>query len=174
MNIEVSERVLFCTCYNYVILKKHSRIQHSLLDLRWSHHLCSLKKTITILTLAFFSLSTLVMPYANFDDVRSLQAVYNNCLKQDADMDFFEFIGEKLLVAGFDLDEADEKGTAHPQQPIHGANLVQIQTGALYRQTPQEISLEQPEVLSINIPLSNTVILLQNFQQGIFHPPAIA
>lgn len=113
------------------------------------------------------------MPYANFDDVRSLQAVYNNCLKQDADMDLFEFIGEKLLVAGFDPDEKDEKTATHPLQPIHGANLVRIQTGALYQQTPQEIDLEQPDAFATNIPLRNTTILLQNFQQGIFHPPAI-
>ena len=42
------------------------------------------------------------MPYANFDDVTSLKVVYNHCLKEDADMDFFEFIGEKLLISGFD------------------------------------------------------------------------
>jgi len=89
-------------------------------------------------------------------------------------MDFFEFIGEKLLVAGFDPDEKDEKGATHPLQPIHGANLVRIQTGTLYQQIPQEINLEQPEAFVRNIPLCNTMIRLQDFQQGIFHPPAIA
>ena len=114
------------------------------------------------------------MPYANFDDVTSLQAVYNNCLKQDADMDFLEFIGEKLLVAGFAPEEEDEEGSSCPQRPVHGAVLVQIQLGALYRHTPQEINLEQPEAIVGNIPLSNTVILTNDFHPGIFHPPLYA
>lgn len=113
------------------------------------------------------------MPYANFDDVRSLQAVYNNCLKQDADMDFIEFIGEKLLVAGFDPGEEHEKEPDCPQQPIHGALLVQIQSGVLYQQLPQEIHLVQPETERISIPLRNTTIPAQADRQGIFHPPLL-
>lgn len=113
------------------------------------------------------------MPYANFDDTTSLQAVYNNCLKQDADMDFIEFIGEKLLIVGFDPDEEHEKGNNSPQQPIQGALLVQIQSGVLYQQLPQEIHLVQTETDRISIPLRNTVIPAQADQQGIFHPPLL-
>lgn len=130
-----------------------------------------LKKTLIIFTLVLFTLSTLVMPYANFDDVRSLQAVYNNCLKQDADMDFLEFIGEKLLVAGFDPEEDEEQDNPCPQSPVHGAVLVQIQLGTLYRHTPQEMNLEKPETIIDTIPLRNTVILTNDFHPGIFHPP---
>ena len=53
-------------------------------------------------------LSTVIMPYANYDDVQSLCAVYNNCLKQDADMNLLEFIGEKLLMTGFDPEENED------------------------------------------------------------------
>ncbi len=114
------------------------------------------------------------MPYANFDDTHSLAAVYNNCLKEDADMDFFEFVGEKLLVAGFDPTEEQEKHNTNPQQPVTGANIVQIQSGAFYQQYPQEIDLTQPENIALIIPLSNTMILSHDFHPGIFHPPAIA
>lgn len=112
------------------------------------------------------------MPYANFDDVGSLQVVYNHCLKEDADMDFFEFIGEKLLAAGLDPDEADESMPAHPLQPIHAANMVQIQSGALYQPVATEISLQQPPVQKILIPLTDTRVLPNDFRPGIFHPPA--
>lgn len=112
------------------------------------------------------------MPYANFDDVRSLQVVYNHCLKEDADMDFFEFIGEKLLVAGFDPDEENEQKTTHPLQPIHAGNMVQIQSGVLYQQMPQEIDLRQPVIPAVVIPVSNTSIPSHEFHSGIFHPPA--
>lgn len=131
----------------------------------------SLKKAVIILTLALFTLSTLVMPYANFDDVTSLQAVYNNCLKQDADMDFLEFIGEKLLVAGFDPEEDEENDTPCSQQPLHGDVFVQIQSGALFRHIAQEINLELPVSVMPGIPLRNTIITAYDFHPGIFHPP---
>lgn len=113
----------------------------------------------------------MVMPYANFDDVHSLQAVYNNCLQQDADMDCLEFIGEKLLIAGFDPEEDDETDSRHPNQPIHGANMVQIQSGAINRPQVTEISLEQPVVIRKLIPVTNTTLLASEFHPGIFHPP---
>lgn len=138
-------------------------------------YLYSLKRPILLITLFLFTVSTLVMPYANFDDVRSLQAVYNNCLKQDADMDFIEFIGEKLLVAGFDPDEEDESpGNGHPLQPIQGSDMVQIQSGVLYQQLPQEIDLQQPEEIAVSIPVSNTILFPNDYHPGIFHPPGHA
>lgn len=140
-------------------------------DIQYLICIAGLKKTLIIFTLALFTLSTLVMPYANFDDVRSLQAVYNNCLKQDADMDVIEFIGEKLLVAGFDPDEEEEHDNPCPQQPIHGAVLVQIQSGVLFQHTLQQVNLAPPETRICNIPLCNTVIHTTDFQPGIFHPP---
>lgn len=132
-----------------------------------------LKRLILFIILLFFTASTLVMPYANFDDVTSLKVVYNHCLKEDADMDFFEFIGEKLLVAGFDPEERDEPKPAHPLQPIHAANIVQIQSGVLYQQVPQEVSFQQPSVIAEEKPAGNTHFLSYNFCPGIFHPPAI-
>lgn len=147
-------------------------IQCSIFDIPY---LYSLKRSILLITLFLFTASTLVMPYANFDDVRSLQAVYNHCLKQDADMDFLEFIGEKLLVAGFDPDEEDESPVgSHPLQPIQGSNMVQIQSGVLYQQQPQEINLQQPAEIPVAIPVSNTPLFSNDYHPGIFHPPGIA
>jgi hypothetical protein len=114
------------------------------------------------------------MPYANFDDVTSLKVVYNHCLKEDADMDFFEFIGEKLLISGFDPEERDEPKPAHPLQPIHAANMVQIQSGVLYQQVPQEIELLQPLSQVVMMTVRNTGLLANGFYRGVFHPPASA
>ncbi|MDP1972278.1 MAG: hypothetical protein Q8J87_04845, partial [Sediminibacterium sp.] len=61
-----------------------------------------MKNIFTIVFIALFAASNLLMPYANFDDTKSLGIVYNNCLSNDADMNFLEFIGEKLLAAGFE------------------------------------------------------------------------
>lgn len=142
--------------------------------IQYSRYLTSLKKIVIILTLVLFSLSTLIMPYANFDDTHSLQAVYNNCLKLDTDMDFLEFLTEKLLVGGFDPGEAKEKQNPHPQHPVTGATIVQIQSGGFCQQHLQEMNLEQPETITLFIPLSNTTILSHDFHPGIFHPPSFA
>jgi hypothetical protein len=132
------------------------------------------RRIIISITLLFFSFSTLVMPYGNFDDVKSLCAVYNHCLKQDADMDFFEFIGEKLLIAGFDPDEENEPQQSHHQQPIHGANTVQIQTGALYQHINPDIIFATNQVAIVIPPLKNSGNSPTGFTSGVFHPPAQA
>jgi hypothetical protein len=132
------------------------------------------RRIIISITLLFFSFSTLVMPYGNFDDVKSLCAVYNHCLKQDADMDFFEFIGEKLLVAGIDPDEENEPHQTHHQQPIQGTNTVQIQTGALYQPIEQDINFATEQIALALPPLMNSDNDQTGFTSGVFHPPAQA
>lgn len=114
------------------------------------------------------------MPYANFDDVNSLKVVYNHYLKEDADMDFFEFIGEKLLAAGFDPDEENEPQHTHHQQPIQGTTTVQIQTGALYQHMEQDINFATGLVVLVLPPLTNNGNMQTGYTSGIFHPPAQA
>lgn len=135
-------------------------------------YLRSLKQVTIIITLACFALSTLVMPYANFDDTHSLQAVYNHCLSEDADMNFLEFVGEKLLVAGFDPDEDKEEKSEHPQKPVSGDLSVQIHSGALYQPVVREACIVQPEPVTILSPVVNTTLLSNDFRQDIFHPPS--
>jgi hypothetical protein len=113
------------------------------------------------------------MPYANYDDVNSICAVYNHCLKEDADMDFFEFIGEKMLAFGFAAEEEEkESSPAQPQHPINRNAVVQIQSGALYRQPVEEIKIDLPLKQRERIPTSNTGFIPQEYHPGIFHPPA--
>lgn len=119
-------------------------------------------------------LSTVIMPYANYDDVQSLCAVYNNCLKQDADMNLLEFIGEKLLMTGFDPEEKEELPNPHSKQnPVNENAIVQIQSGVLFQVAKEEINLSRTEIVRKNIPTKNTVFFTQEFNPGIFHPPAI-
>ncbi|GAC1399175.1 MAG: hypothetical protein NVSMB63_19080 [Sediminibacterium sp.] len=133
-----------------------------------------MKELLTILSLPLFILSTLVMPYGNFNDVESLQAVYNHCLKEDADMDLGEFIGEKLLSAGFDPTEDRETHGSHHHQPVNTNAVVVIQNGYLYRQTPVQFLPDIPvTIYEKAIQLNNTILTSQDFHPGIFHPPAV-
>ena len=114
------------------------------------------------------------MPYGNYDDVQSICAVYNHCLKQDADMDFLEFIGEKLLALGIDpAEEKEEPFTGKPNQPINQNAIVQIQSGVLFQQTVQEMIITLLAPPTLIIPTTNTIVPLQEFHPGIFHPPAV-
>ncbi|MEN9685013.1 MAG: hypothetical protein RLZZ28_799 [Bacteroidota bacterium] len=117
--------------------------------------------------------ATLIMPYGNYNDVQSIFAVYNHCLKTDPDMGFAEFIGEKILTGGFDpTGENEERENNEKHTPIHPNAIVQIQSGVLFRQVEEEIKLAQPETVQTIIPLANTAMLTQEFSKGIFHPPA--
>ncbi|NCI47982.1 hypothetical protein [Sediminibacterium soli] len=134
-----------------------------------------MKKISLALTLLLFALSTLVMPYANFDDTGSLSAVYNHCLSQDSDMDFFEFIGEKLLAGGFDPGEANEKPGHHPNQPVKDATgIVQIQGGVWCQPESPQMVIGYPVPSVPNNPVHNITRYPADFCPGIFHPPAVS
>lgn len=114
------------------------------------------------------------MPYANFDDVGSLRAVYNNYLLEDNDTNVFEFIGEKILSAGFIYDNNEQKNLPLKQHPISSTVLVQIQTGVLFRQPFQESFIYTFPVIKTVQPLINLIASSQEFHQGIFHPPLLS
>jgi len=132
------------------------------------------KKGLIILTGLFFLLSSLVMPYANFDDLNSVRAVYNNYLQEDNDSNIFEFIGEKILTAGFIHDERRrlENLPVKQQRPLNSNATIQIQTGVLFQPPFRNDSTPVFRKIKISHMLTNTVFLFQDFRSRIFHPPA--
>lgn len=116
-----------------------------------------------------FTVSTLLMPYANFDDTKSLQIVYNTCLANDADMNVMEFIGEKLLSFGF---EEEEEGEKKAPLPITSSIIIQMQTGAMYNQSYQYLQALPIETLMVNAPLKNSFFSSEDYHPGIFRPPS--
>jgi len=110
------------------------------------------------------------MPYSNFDDTKSLQIVYNNCLANDADMNVMEFIGEKLLSFGFE--EEEEEGDKKAQLPITSSTIIQMQTGVMYNQAYQYFQALTIETFIIAVPLKNSFFTTQEYHPGIFHPPS--
>jgi hypothetical protein len=72
------------------------------------------------------------MPYANFDDNSATQMVYDQQQQKDPDLDFGEFIFEKLLCVGqfFDSDDDDAQNNLPPQDQ-HPLQSMQIQAGFL-------------------------------------------
>lgn len=132
-----------------------------------------LKKVIVIVLLLLFTASNLVMPYANFDDTRSLQIVYNTCLATDADMNMMEFIGEKLLGLGFEGDEDDEENLpVKSTEPINTGTVIQIQSGVMYQQPQFMYVFTVVPVIKTTIPLMNAGVPLAGYHPAIFHPPA--
>ncbi|MDE3236958.1 MAG: hypothetical protein KGO81_13480 [Bacteroidota bacterium] len=110
------------------------------------------------------------MPYGNFDDIHSLHAVYNQSLKEDNDMDLEEFIGEKILCAGFDPTEDKEaKGTPH--HPVDTNAVVQIQSGALSQPVTQQTAIKKPVAIPAVFNSTETSFAPQEYYSVIFHPP---
>jgi hypothetical protein len=115
------------------------------------------------------------MPYANFDDVASIQALYHQCLVEDSDINVFEFIGEKLLTAniGDDGDEDEPKQTTTKNIPLNAAATIQIQTGVLFQfPTADIILILVPSTIKLQR-ATNAAFTTQDFKTGIFHPPLV-
>jgi hypothetical protein len=110
------------------------------------------------------------MPFANFSDTQSIAALYQNCLEQDKDLTVLEFIGEKVLFSAFPDD--DEQDVLPKQKSTQ--QIVHIQTGVLYQQKQQQISFVVHPVIAAKQPLINTAIIVNNFSEGVFHPPSIS
>jgi hypothetical protein len=111
------------------------------------------------------------MPYANFDDLNSVRAVYNNYLQEDNDSNIFEFIGEKILTAGFIHDEGSGLENL-PVKQHHPSNAtVQIQTGVLFQPPFREDTPPIFPEISISYTLTNTIFLFRDFRSRVFHPP---
>ena len=53
--------------------------------------------------------TSLIMPFANYEDTKSLISLYKNSLEIDDDMNFTEFNDEKLIASGIKF----EIGRAH-------------------------------------------------------------
>lgn len=113
-----------------------------------------------------FSASTLIMPYANYDDTKSLVTVFNNFLSQDPDMDLGEFIAEKLFVS---LQEEEEDGNTAQKNTMPIA--IQIQHGVVYQSQLQQIEFKLKSVeVSFNINYAFPFII-KGFEKDIFRPP---
>jgi hypothetical protein len=113
-----------------------------------------------------FSASTLIMPYANYDDTKSLVTVFNNFLSQDPDMDLGEFIAEKLFVS---MQEDEEEGNSTQKNVIPIA--IQIQHGVVYQSQTQQIEFKVRPVesaFSINYAYP---FIIKGFEKDIFRPP---
>ncbi|WP_428285877.1 hypothetical protein [Hydrotalea sp.] len=79
-----------------------------------------LKKITALCLIAALSLHTLVTLPNHINAGRSFVALYNYCLQEDDNLNLLEFIGDKLLCAGFDPTEQQEthKNGSHPFVPV--------------------------------------------------------
>jgi hypothetical protein len=118
-------------------------------------------------------LSSLVMPYANFDDVHAFSSIYKNAVLNDEDLNMIEFIGEQLISGG--LIEDEDEPAPHKTNNTAPTTTLQIQNGALYPQAAVAIVATQVLIITkVKQPITCTTIPLQEFYDGIFHPPSIA
>lgn len=114
-------------------------------------------------------ISSIIMPYSNFNDTQSIAALYHNCLQEDSDLTVLEFIGEKLLFSAFP-EEEDEHETLPKEKSDQ--QIIHIQSGGvLYQQKTQQINFSIPSIVVFKQPLINTKFTMKNFSAGIFRPP---
>ena len=115
--------------------------------------------------------TTVIMPYSNYEDAKSLISLYKNTLDTDQDMNFADFIGEKLIASGIKFDEDEETPIQNKNVPVSHNLISQIQSGVIFHKKEPLI-----EFLTYNLPknifsLKNEKTTKDNFQLGILRPP---
>lgn len=117
------------------------------------------------------TITTLIMPYSNYEDGKSVIALYNNNLNADADMNFAEFIGEKLIASGIQFDEEEDEPKQSNNTPINHNEIIQIQNGVIFhkQETPIEFTSYKP-VIDLG-PSFNVKVSKEDYRSGIFRPP---
>lgn len=130
-----------------------------------------MKKIVSFILLVTFMVTTVIMPYANYEDAKSLISLYKNTLASDQDMNFAEFVGEKLIASGIKFDEEEETPIQNKNVPVSQNLIIQIQSGVIFHEKEPLI-----EFLTYNLPknifsLKNEKTTNDNFQLGILRPP---
>ena len=112
------------------------------------------------------------MPYSNYEDAKSVMSLYKNSLFLDEDMNFAEFIGEKLIGSGIEFDEKKDAPIQNNKIPHTHDQVIQIQNGVIFHK--QEVLIEfTTYMIPIKIdPDYNTKINKEDYCPGIFRPPS--
>lgn len=132
-----------------------------------------MKKALTLFTLVVFMFTTLIMPYSNYEDAKAVISLYKNSLRLDEDMNFAEFIGEKLIASGLEFDEEEDAPKQTNKIPRSHDEVIQIQNGVLFHK--QEVLIEfATYIIPIKIgPDYSTKINKEDYCPRIFRPPAV-
>jgi hypothetical protein len=129
-----------------------------------------------ILSLSFF-FSTIIMPYANFDDNDATREVYDQQQQKDPDLSLGEFIFTKLLCVGqlFDAGDDDDDATVPQNLPIKNQQPLQtLQLQAGFLDCNRLVIKVQDAPAIVEKP---TCTFKENkfsfdFHASVFHPPA--
>jgi len=116
------------------------------------------------------------MPYGNFDDNYVTRLLYSEQQKQDPDLNFGEFVFDRLLQVGslFDDDDDDDDATQMPLANPHPVQSLNIQAGFLECYRPIIKMQELPDKVEKPTCLFRENKFSREFISSIFHPPAIA
>ncbi len=132
-----------------------------------------MKKVVTLFILVVFMFTNLIMPYSNYEDAKAVISLYKNSLSLDEDMNFAEFIGEKLVASGIEFDEEEDAPKQTNKIPRTHDEVIQIQNGVLFHK--QEVLIEfATYIIPIKIgPDYSTKINKEDYCPRIFRPPAV-
>ena len=131
-----------------------------------------MKRVIVFFITVVFMITSVIMPYSNYDDARAVISLYNNSLYLDTDMTLLEFVGEKLIASGIEIDEEEDTPVQNNETPYNHKDVIQIQVGVLFHKQETQIKFSTygtPVKLGSSY---NTKISKENFCPGIFRPPA--
>jgi hypothetical protein len=139
--------------------------------------LVMVKKGFTIILSLSFFFSTIIMPYANFDDNDTTKKVFDQQQQKDPDLSLGEFIFTKLLCIGQLFDDGDDDDDAgvpqnlplKNQQPLQ---TLQLQAGFLDCNRLVIKAQDAPAISEKPTCSFRENKFSSDFHTSVFHPPA--
>jgi hypothetical protein len=129
------------------------------------------KKILTLFILVVFMFTTLIMPYSNYEDAKAVISLYKNSLCLDEDMNFAEFLGEKLIASGIEFDEEEDAPIQSSKIPHTHNEVIKIQNGVIFHKKETIVEFTT-YIIPIKLgPAYNTEIITGDYCPGVFRPP---
>ncbi len=139
--------------------------------------LVAVKKGFAFILSVSFFFSTIIMPYANFDDNDATKEVYDQQQQKDPDLNLGEFIFTKLLCIGqlFDPGDDDDDATLPQSLPIKNQQPLQtfqLQAGFLDCNRLVIKVQDAPAIAEKPTCTFRENKFSFDFHASVFHPPA--
>jgi hypothetical protein len=131
----------------------------------------TLKKTVNIFLLAFYSFGTFCLPLGDFSVLQDIPEMYRHCkATEDKDMTPLDFITDHLVNIDGLFDKHDKGDEQKPHTPIQFRHS-QIQTTFLVNQF--EFSVSKPMPSKNKLPVYSEVFYFSGYISKIFRPPIV-
>jgi len=134
-----------------------------------------MRKLSVILLMTYYGIGTIILPMGDFSNAKYFAKVYDQCSKEDPDMDALDFVFEHLMNLEIVCQHFETPGNEEnekPHQPLQ--QLQSLSQTLVVLNNPMQFEAVQDALFPVKI---NTYLLSPDnfisspFLTEVFHPP---